>query len=99
MPMLHEKIRMRENREGKVREEISPFPLLPFCFYITSTLLASSGFNKKGNYANYFRIDSRALLRGGGCRGEGVEADNASRMRVELKGMRKGVVCVGENVG
>lgn len=73
--------------------------MLPFCFYITSTLLASSGFNKKGNYANYFRIDSRVLLRGGGCREEGVEADNASRMRVELKGMRKGVVCVGENVG
>jgi hypothetical protein len=57
------------DREGKVREEISPFPLLPFCFYITSTLLASSDFNKKGNYVNYFRIDSRALLRGGGCKG------------------------------
>jgi hypothetical protein len=63
----------RGRQRGKSEGGNFPFPLLPFCLYITSTLLASSGFNKKGNYANYFRIDSRVLLQGGGCRGRGLK--------------------------
>jgi len=92
--VLHEGTRMRQTEREKLGRKF-PFPFASILFLYYKHAAGFLWLQQERKLRKLFSNRLARFATRGWLKEEGVVADNASRMRVELKGMRKGVVCVG----